>query len=410
MRDSDSNKLRPIDAFVKYFLDVKPYHTKLLEVVERYKFAEEINVNVSDSLFTKISYRNTPLCKAVGFGLIFDECGFSSDNCCDLFQCLGGYGVIWDNSDLVAQHDIVSVDAAADEIIFAGDHSFDRRLEILQVNADSVVLRGIHTEEFLSHRLFLIAPFNVRNILSATQNVITIAGDVANELNAKKEIRVNGTQGRDGMYGVSNAVYDPDEGITSITVAGAANFNVDVTGAYIETETQARNQGFYPVDRAEVVNGNTYVYTRPGHGFATQTTSDNGSLQLRTGFTAPRHVWLLDNNGAEREYRIAETYYNVTTGNTHVVLADQLFEGETYTQIRLYGYITNAGFDADELCDRPKPTNVHATLGEKLVLRVVIKSVPEPSPTPSPTPSPSPSPTPEEPEVEGLWHVLVTYD
>ena len=38
MKDSDFAKLRPIDAFVKYFLDVKPYHTKLLEVIERKEY------------------------------------------------------------------------------------------------------------------------------------------------------------------------------------------------------------------------------------------------------------------------------------------------------------------------------------------------------------------------------------
>jgi hypothetical protein len=70
---------RPIDSFVKYFLDIKPYHTKILEVVERYEFAETIEVDIKEKFDLLHTFANNPLCKGVGYGLDFDdECGFSA--------------------------------------------------------------------------------------------------------------------------------------------------------------------------------------------------------------------------------------------------------------------------------------------------------------------------------------------
>jgi len=370
MKDSDLVKLRPIDAFVKYFLDVKPYHTKLLEVIERYKFNETLMVDVTDSMYTNIIYKNTPLCRQVGWGLVFDDCGFSNDSCCDLFQCLGGYGIIWDNSDLIGTHTLEHVNTETDELIIDGDFTFDRRLEILNVEGGSLTLRGDHAAVFESHRLFLIAPFNVYSVVSANLNVIKVQGDVAGELKTKKEFKLNGSQGRDGLFGVSDASYDAIEGVTVVTVAGSVNFSVGVTDAYIETESHARNQGFYQVDHTVVEQGNTIVFLKAGRTFPVVTNSNNGSVQLRTALTPPRHIWLAGTSG-EREYRIADSFYNVSTGKTHIVLADQLFSGETYTSAKMYGYMTNAGFDNDEECSAPKPTNIHAVIGERLVMRIL---------------------------------------
>ena len=370
MKDSDFAKLRPIDAFVKYFLDVKPYHTKLLEVIERYKFNETLMVDVTDSMFTNIIYKNKPLCRQVGWGLVFDDCGFSNDSCCDLFQCLGGYGIIWDNSDLIATHTLEYVNTETDELVIDGDFTFDRRLEILNIEGGSMKLRGDRTADFASHKLFLIAPFNVYSVVSASLNVIRVQGDVAAELNTKKEFKLSFTQGRDGLYGVADARYDALDDVTVLTVAGAVNFSVDVTGAYIETESHASNQGFYQVDHTTLEGGNTVVFLKAGRHFPVVTNSNNGSVQLRTGLAPPRHIWL-DGTSGEREYRIADSFYNVTTGKTHIVLADQLFSGETYTSLKMYGYMANAGFDNDEECSAPKPTNIHAVIGERLVMRIL---------------------------------------
>lgn len=390
MRDSDSSKLRPIDAFVKYFLDVKPYHTKLLEVVERYKFAETMTVDITDTMFADIAYRNNPLCKAVGFGLIFDQCGFSNDNCCDLFQCLGGYGLIWDNSDIVADYAIRSVNTETDEFTVLGDHTRDTRLEIISISGNRMVLRGNVAGYFDDQKLFLIAPFNVYSITSLSDNVIVIPGNVADELNIKRSLRISNDLWNNGVYGVNVATYDPLNDQTRVEVAGDVTFIADsLAGAYIETESQPKNQGFYSVNSAYTEDGNTTVIINDT--FPVASTVNNGCVQLRDGLTAPRRVWLTDNNNLLREYRIADSYFLPETNETRVVLAEQYFTADTYneasyyTEARLYGYMTNAGFDNDEECDVPKPTNVHALFGERLVINIMPIVSPTPTPTVTPT-------------------------
>jgi hypothetical protein len=41
---------RPIDAYIKYFKDVKPYHSKILEILEQYNFSEEMLVSMREGL------------------------------------------------------------------------------------------------------------------------------------------------------------------------------------------------------------------------------------------------------------------------------------------------------------------------------------------------------------------------
>lgn len=376
MRDSDSTKLRPIDAFVKYFLDVKPYHTKLLEVVERYKFSEVVDVTITDAMFAHITYINSPLCKAVGWGLIFDECGFSNDNCCDLFQCLGGYGLIWDNSDLVLQATIQETFQDEDRLSFDGNLTFDRRLQILQIDNSSLILKGNRTVDFIYHKLFLIAPFNVYQIVSFGTNTFEVSGNLTSELQYKREFRITGTRGLDGRYGVSSTSYSQADDTTTVTIAGNRVLSGTISDGYFETESRPKNQGFYPVaDAALNGDGDTVVTLRDGYTFPTPSSENNGSVQLRTGLIAPRRIWLSsDLDETNREYRIADSYYDITANQTHVILAEQLWEGESYDVLSMYGYITNPGFDADELCDAPKPTNIHVVMGEKLVINVISDS------------------------------------
>lgn len=371
--NSQTTTIRPIDAFIKYFLDVKPYHTKLLEVIERYKFDEAMQVDIAEAVFTTASYVNKPLCRQVGWGLVFDECGFSNDSCCDLFQCLGGYGIIWDNSELVATYPIQSMDLVSDELIFEGDYTFDRRLEILKIEHNQVTLRGDKSAYFADHRLFLIAPFNVYTILSAGNKIVNIPGNHVSELLAKQEFRISGTRGLNGQFGVSDATYDESSDITTITIAGNRNLVGIVNGGYVETEAQNMNQGFYQVADVQVEYGNTVITVRDT--FPVNTYANNGSLQLRTGMMAPRHIWLRDaSTNVMVEYRIADEYYDLTNNRTHVVVAEFLEHHDQEfvpTEARIYGYMNAAGFDGDEECDRPKPTNIHVVLGESLEMRII---------------------------------------
>lgn len=374
MRDSDYN-IKPIDAFVEYVEEVKPYHTKLLEIVERYHFTDDISVNISENLFKGIKYQNTPLCRPVGWGLVYDSCGYSSDSCCDLFQCIGGYGLIFDNSDLLGQHTIIGIDKSADVVSVPGNWIYDRRIEILSIQGNMAILKGNRTADFINHNLFLIAPFNVHSIVNYTQDSIILEGNRVTEFNLKKEFRVVGTRGLDGEYGVASVTYDEVNHVTKIKVAGNHNFQpISINGGYVETEASPQNQGAYIVDTVLFDGTNTIVRIKNG-SFPVNTNKNTGSVQLRTALLAPRHVWLKDGaTGEMLEFRIADSFYNVLADQTYIVVAEMLDNVEmTFnpTEVRLHGYMTTAGYDNDEECDRPKEENIHTTFGEKLVIRII---------------------------------------
>jgi hypothetical protein len=369
-----------MDAFYKYFFDVKPHHTKLLEVFEMYKFAETIEVDIEDSLFMNIKYANTPLCKAVGWGVIFDNCGFSNDNCCDLFQCLGGYGLIWDNSDRTSRHQILEYDTESDTLIISGNYTFDRRVQIVAFSSDSLILAGDATAYLETNKIFIIAPFNVHTIVAVTGNKISVTGDVATEMNTKQEMRIRGSHFYDRPFGIRTATYDENAGVTVIEVAGNVSFNPDMfdSETYMETESSPQNQGFYTVGSYYTdINGDTIVTLKPGKQFPAIPFGDMGSVQFRTGLLSPRYLHLKYQDGLtaeiDREHLIVDCFYEPDGDRTHVVLGEKIdylpemgANGSWTGWLDTYGYMTNAGFDNNELCDVPKPTNVHAFMGESL--------------------------------------------
>ena len=128
---------------------------------------------------------------------------------------------------------------ATDVIEVDGNHTFDRRLEILEVRNNSVVLKGDQSDYFLFHKLFLIAPFNVYSIVTATGNEIVVPGNRVAEFLAKVEFKVTGTNALDGLYATQSAVYDPAEGLTTITTMGNAFPVGTVNGGYVQTEVAA---------------------------------------------------------------------------------------------------------------------------------------------------------------------------
>ena len=47
-----------IEALKKYLLDVKPFHTKILNIINNYQFNEELSANVVESIFKEITQSN----------------------------------------------------------------------------------------------------------------------------------------------------------------------------------------------------------------------------------------------------------------------------------------------------------------------------------------------------------------
>lgn len=48
-------ELDPVQGLVEYVEDVKPYHTKIIEVLVEYVFTETVNVSITESLIIEES-------------------------------------------------------------------------------------------------------------------------------------------------------------------------------------------------------------------------------------------------------------------------------------------------------------------------------------------------------------------
>jgi len=216
---------RPIDAFVKYFLDVKPYHTKILEVLEKYKFNESLEVGFSELTFTDITFSNEPLCKVTGWGVNWDDkCGFDAINCCDLFDCVGGYGLIYDNSDLLASAPVLSVDNINDQFVVQGNKTFDTKVQIANIVSPTVLsVKGDFTSMFNTHAIFLVVPKHTFSILEATVTGFKVTGNKVSEFITKNNFIVYGSDQNDGEYYTKTAVYDFDANITFVEVLETIN-------------------------------------------------------------------------------------------------------------------------------------------------------------------------------------------
>lgn len=366
---------KPIDALIKYFLEVKPYHTKLLEVVEKYRFNEYISITVDENHTIDITKKNRALCGPVGFGLIWDEeCGFDAVECCDLFECIGGYGLIFDNSDLLVNETILNINDSADEIQVAGDHTFDRRIQIKNIPSSSkITLEGDHVSTFQTHKLFLVVPYFTLNIVDITENSFFISGNKVSEIQSKKDFRVSGSRYNDGVYATSIVRYNPSTNRTEIIVND--ELNTTLISGYINVSSPNKNNGVYQVKTVTLVNGDTEIEIRNNNIFNHLNGTVHGSIQLRTGLIAPRRVWHFnpDINDVV-EYRISGQSYDTVSDITTITLAESISTPSTGDgEIRLYGYRFGAGFDGFKECSTPKPYNVNLSVGE--VLNITINRV-----------------------------------
>jgi hypothetical protein len=77
---ADNNGLSsPIEAYIKYFRDVKPYHTKILETLRQFNFVDLLNVTMGEDTLHDYTIANRPLCDIVQLGTEFDEGFIFSD-------------------------------------------------------------------------------------------------------------------------------------------------------------------------------------------------------------------------------------------------------------------------------------------------------------------------------------------
>lgn len=387
----DSSIVRPIDSFIKYFNDIKPYHTKILEVVEQYVFREEINVAFEETPTFEITLANDPLCKGVGFGLNFDDdCGFDALSCCDLFECIGGFGLIFDNSDHLVTLPITNIDGITGQVFIPGDHIFDTYLNIKSVpNLGTIIVEGDQSAYFSKHEMFWVVRKNSYKMLTASGSTLTILGDHTEQLLTKINIEIQQGGGNDGHYGVLSATFAG--GVTTVTLNRELPFS---TLGSVVVDSNTKNNNVYQIDSFTIVNGDTQLNLTPDTQARLTDETVHGSVQLRTGLIPNRKVWIEGDNIPlnNSEWKIVQAWYDVPSQSTVLVLDGDLQTSSTAGMtINIYGYETGAAFDGLNECSVPKPFNINAVFSERL--SITIFDLPQPTVTASPTPPPSPTPT-----------------
>lgn len=421
---------RPIDSFVKYFLDVKPYHTKILEIVERYLIDEDVNISIKENIFFTEEWGNEPLCKGVGYGLDFDDdCGFSSLSCCDLFDCIGGYGLIYDNSDLLVAAPISTYDSTLGTITVQGDRRYDTYYQIDSITPNSILIRGNHVSSIAPHALFVVVPKSTYLVQETVFNGFYIAGNVAQQFTAANEFNLMRSTANDDVYSVVEATYFSDSQRTFIRV-NRQDLDANALGVII-VDSGTKNNAAYQRDSVFFNGTHTVILL---HEDSTQialpTETKHGSVVLRTGFIAGRRVWLNDVVDVEdysptaSEAKIVDVSYDELNGTTTITIdvannvtdiqatptSEAQLDFNSITSVQLRGYYFGAGFDGFEECSTPKPYHIYASISEFLSIEVIDYSVPDPTPSPTPTVTPTPTPSPT-PTVEELnWSVLVDFE
>lgn len=417
---------RPIDSFVKYFLDVKPYHTKILEIVERYLIDEEVNVSIKENIFFTEEWGNEPLCKGVGYGLDFDDdCGFSSLSCCDLFDCIGGYGLIFDNSDLLVDAAVADTppqyyDSEAGTITVVGDRRYDTYYQIDSVTPSSFLIRGNHVSAIAPHSLFVVVPKSTYLVQETVFNGFYISGNVAQQFNAANEFTLINSTANDDIYSVVEAIYYSDAGRTFVKVA-REDLNINALGQII-VDSGTKNNGAYQKDSVFFNGTHTVIQLHTDsqqvlmHGEA-----KHGSVVLRTGFIAGRRVWL--NNGQTTwdatydeenelvtpattfptvsEAKILDVSYSENDAATTITIevannvranvvgvapdeeleltdSEVALDFSEVTSVQLRGYYFGAGYDGLEECTTPKPYHVYTSISEFLSIEVISYAPPPP--------------------------------
>lgn len=378
-----SNKLRltnsPTDAFVQFFLDSKPYHTKLLEIVETYTFSEEMVVKFEELLEKEVCIENDPLCKPTGFGLVYDDtCGYDAIDCCSLFDCFGGYGIIFDNNDQLLDLEVVSYQVNDDDLTESyievlGNRLTDKRLPIKKIESGKLYFEGDVTNYFNVHKTFLIVNVQQFTIVDNTEDEIQISGDHASFFSGKHEAFILNTNIPNTQIFFNTVEYDSSEDLT-ILKSSLPLIQSQFQGLPLKIRNVNNNNGIYQslVNSFDPSNNETEVEISFGTLIDKNEGDYNlGSVQLRTALKPPRSIDVLNVvTGESKELSILHANYDSSTGNTRLIVNDDLAFLDGYSDIRLrtFGYFFENGFDGGQECSVPKNTNIHVGFQEKLII------------------------------------------
>lgn len=337
----------PIDSFVDYFLDTKPYHTKILEVVETYTFTEEMIVSMEERVEKDVLIENDPLCKETGFGLDYDDkCGYDAIDCCDLFDCFAGYGFIFDNSDMLLNLPVVSFevestlveqldwewqDINGDEsdplneawLEVAGNFLADKRLQIKRIltTSGSNPQNQLVFDEDVTHHFsdpinqtltttFLIVDIQHFDIVSVVDNIVSVQGNHVPFFAARNKFFVLGQEEfNDRQFFYNNVQYNPATDTTELSlIVNPLNTVVDgeLNDKKMQIRTHSPNIGIYqsfdvsfnPISDETTVT--LYIEDPadllPANPNPAADDYSLGSVQLRTALNSPRLLTVFDTN------------------------------------------------------------------------------------------------------------------
>lgn len=385
-----------IDAFLEYFKDAKPYHTKLLEIIEEYNFVESMTVCICEAVEKEISIQNDPLCKETGFGIDYDdECGYDAIDCCDLFDCDGGYGFIYDNSDLVVETSLVNKNDEFGVLHVSGNQLSDLRVPVLDIiSSNTAILQGDISSILDKHSTFIFVNVLQFEVLANDSESITINGNYVDFIETKSNFKIEGSETEyNGTYTVRNVSYDVANDNTVIDfiffkpVADNA-----LTGVNLQFRNSNPNGGIYQLDSYST-NGTTTTVnvTSNTFEFVGIEPLHLGSFQFRTGLRQPREV---DVEVSEDSYhRILYAGYDSIMNETQLFVDGDVSSYVPSTDtVKMYGYFYGAGYDGEEECSKPKSSHVYSLIEENLTIEID-DSLVNPSPTPSNTPTPTPTPS-----------------
>lgn len=368
-----------LDSFIQYFLDSKPYHTKLLDVIETYHIHEEIQVNVKEDIKKEITKVNDPLCLPTGFGLVYDDpCGYSAYTCCNLFDCFGGYGIYFDNSDNLVSEDILEINSNESYITISGNHTTDKRINIKSIpNINSVILEGDYSDYFANHKVILIVDVIKINIVNADADRIILEGNHSSFLNNRNSFYIIGTDSsHNGTHYFHSVSYNSIDNTTSVHLSKNLDGNTSIlAGEEISFKNNIPNDGVYEVQNFTYTSasGETLIEFTSNTPLKNSETELNdyqlGSVQLRTGLKYPRLINIHDGSfspSEEQDHKILFSDYDYDSNETKIYLFGQLNTYNLPATLQTFGYFFPPGFDSDEECTPPQDENISVGLEEFL--------------------------------------------
>jgi hypothetical protein len=383
----------PITSFEDYFNSIKPYHSKILEIVQKYNFYDNVVVNVDDSIFNAITWANQPLCLPVGFGLTWDDCcGFDSDECCTLGNCVTD-NTIYNNLTDVYSNAIQSIYAPGGEIDINGNLTYDLTFQIKKVFSASTLTVGGDITPYLSREpIFQIIPKNTVAFSLNGVNTITVPGNLTTQFVNAIRFYVYGTGYNDGVYTVASAAYNAQANTTQVVVYETM---VPNKPGFILVQTSSRNLGVYTVSDF-IFNGTDTVITVDTTQKSLVLESASPSLVFKTGYTQNRIVAINNNDPNNNgQYQISTSTYNPTTNMTTVILKAGLIDNtEAVGTLDLMLRLDPTDYVADSACLPPQEANVSVNFSELLVISGGYRPSPTPTPTMTLTPTHTATVTP----------------